>query len=208
MASRRANSVSTASAERVFSSPLLACHCQRSHNARAKRKAAFGGGADKAARVAAAVTEYLTVARELSPKVSESLLALCDEPILATQWEALAYFQTMLDKHTDLVDRRLLQGERIAASEKVYSLFEPHTEWITKGKLHPSVELGHRLLVASDQHGLIQDYDELIGQVDVDQSVPVADRLLGRYGAGSIASISFDKGSGMNKCILYVNRHP
>ena len=161
---------------------------------RISSKAAFGGGADKAARVVAVVTDYLTVARELSAKVSESLLALCDEPILAAQWEALAYFQTMLDKHIDLVGRRLLQGERIPASEKVYSLFEPHTEWITKGKLHPSVELGHRLLVANDQHGLIQDYDELIGQVDVDQSVPVADRLLGRYGAGSIASLSFDKG--------------
>jgi len=161
---------------------------------RISSKAAFGGGADKAARVVAVVTDYLRVARELSAKVSESLLALCDEPILAAQWEALAYFQTMLDKHTDLVDRRLLQGEHIPASEKVYSLFEAHTEWITKGKLHPSVELGHRLLVASDQHGLIQDYDELIDQVDVNQSVPVADRLLGRYGAGSIASISFDKG--------------
>ncbi|HOY59666.1 MAG TPA: hypothetical protein PK640_16225 [Verrucomicrobiota bacterium] len=41
---------------------------------------------------------------------------------------------------------------------------------------------------------MVQDYDELIGRVDVDQSVPVADRLLGRYGPGSIASISFDKG--------------
>ena len=27
-----------------------------------------------------------------------------------------------------------------------------------------------------------------------DQSIPVADRLLGRYGAGSVASLSFDKG--------------
>ena len=161
---------------------------------RMSSKAAFGGGVDKAPRVVAAVSEYLTVARELSAKVAESLLGLCDQPIGVSQWEALDYFRTMLDKHTDLVDRRLLRGERIAASEKVYSLFEPHTEWITKGKLHPSVELGHRLLVVSDQHGLVQDYDELIGQVDVDQSVPVADRLLGRYGPGSIASISFDKG--------------
>jgi transposase, IS5 family len=161
---------------------------------RMSSKAAFGGGGDKARRVVAAVSDYLAVARELSAKVSESLLALCDEPIREAQWEALAYFQAMLDKHTDLVDRRLLRGERIPASEKVYSLFEPHTEWITKGKLHPGVELGHRLLVASDQHGLVQDYDELIGQVDVDQSVPVADRLLGRYGPRSIASISFDKG--------------
>jgi len=161
---------------------------------RMSSQAAFGGGADKARRVVAAVTDYLAVARELSAKVGASLLGLCDQPIELGQWEALDYFRTMLDKHTDLVDRRLLRGERIPTSEKVYSLFEPHTEWITKGKRHPSVELGHRLLVASDQHGLIQDYDELIGAVDVDQSVPVADRLLGRYGVGSLASISFDKG--------------
>ena len=33
-----------------------------------------------------------------------------------------------------------------------------------------------------------------VGGADVDQSVPVTDRLLGRYGAGKIASLSFDKG--------------
>jgi hypothetical protein len=97
------------------------------------------------------------------------------------------------DADGDLVDRRLLQGQKIAASEKVYSLFEPHTEWIAKGKLHPNVELGHRLLIATDQHGLIQDYASPTG-ADVDQSVPVADRLLGRYGVGQVASLSFDKG--------------
>lgn len=161
---------------------------------RISSKAAFGGGAEKARRVQGVVSDYLAVARELSAKVGQSLLGLCEQPIGVSQWEALAYFHIMLDKHIDLVDRRLLQGERIAASEKVYSLFEPHTEWITKGKQRPSVELGHRLLVGSDQHGLIQDYAVLIGEVDVDQSVPVADRLLGRYGVGAIASLSFDKG--------------
>ena len=34
----------------------------------------------------------------------------------------------------------------------------------------------------------------LVNEVDVNQSIGVADRLLGRYGAGSIASLSFDKG--------------
>jgi len=100
----------------------------------------------------------------------------------------------MIQKHLDLVDRRLLQGQSIPAGEKIYSLFEPHTEWINKGKKNPSVELGHRLLVVTDEHGLIQDYDVPVGGVDVNQSLGVADRLLGRYGVGSIASLSFDKG--------------
>lgn len=160
---------------------------------RVASKTVFGGGKDKEKRLQVAVADYLTVGRELSVKVAESLLGLCEQPIEPALWDALAWFQTMLDKHIELVDRRLLQGQTIPASEKIYSLFEPHTEWINKGKLHPSVELGHRLLIATDQHRLIQDYAVPSG-VDVDMSLPVASRLLGRYGEGQIASMSFDKG--------------
>ena len=156
-------------------------------------KVAFGGGKDKEHRILEMVGEYVAVGRELCDKITASLLSLCDQPVDQADWDYLAYFQEMLDKHLDLVDRRLLQGQKIPAAEKVHSLFEPHTEWIAKGKLHPSVELGHRLLIATDQHGLIQDYASPTG-ADVDQSVPVADRLLGRYGVGQIASMSFDKG--------------
>jgi hypothetical protein len=153
-----------------------------------------GGGQDKEKRVRAAAEAYLQVARELCAKVGESLWGLCDQGVELADWDTLAYFHAMLDKHIDLVDRRVLQKQIIPASEKVFSLFELHTEWIKKGKLHPNVELGHRLLIATDQDQLIHDYDILLNQGDMGQSVPVADRLLGRYGAGRIASMSFDKG--------------
>jgi hypothetical protein len=155
-------------------------------------KTAFGGGKDKEKRVRAVVSDYLEVGKGLSAKVSASLLSLCDQEVDVRDWEVLAYFQQMIDKHLDLVDRRLLQGQVIPTAEKIYSLFEPHTEWLTKGKLHPPVELGHRLVVATDQHQLIQDYEGPVG-VDVDQSVPVASRLIARY-EEQIASMSFDKG--------------
>ena len=157
-------------------------------------KVVYGGGANKEARMKAAVREYLSAGRDLSVKVSDSLLGLCDQAVDLVHWEGLSYFHAMLDKHLDLVERRLLKEETIPAAEKVFSLFEPHTEWIQKGKQRPNVELGHRLLVATDQHELVQDYDVPVGGVDVDQSVPVADRLLGHYGEGQIASMSFDKG--------------
>jgi IS5 family transposase len=148
---------------------------------RISSKAVYSGGAHKERRVKAAAREYVRVGQELSAKVSASLLGLCDQAVDRVHWEALAYFHGMLDQHLDLVERRLLQEQTIPAAEKVFSLFEPHTEWIQKGKQRPNVELGHRLLIATDQ-------------ADVDQSLPVADRLLGRYGAGQIASLSFDKG--------------
>jgi len=161
---------------------------------RVASKTVFGGGKDKEKRVGAAVLDYLQVGRELNAKISASLWALCDQPVAPADWDTLAWFQSMIDKHLDLVDRRLLQGQTIPSAEKIHSLFEPHTEWINKGKKNPSVELGHRLLVATDEHGLIQDYDVPVGGADVNQSLGVADRLLGRYGFGNIASLSFDKG--------------
>ena len=161
---------------------------------RVASKVVFGGGKDKEKRVRAVIGDYLEIGHELCAKVSASLLSLCDQPVEERQWETLAYFEQMLAKHLDLVDRRLLRGQTIPAAEKVYSLFEPHTEWINKGKLHPSVELGHRLLIATDQNQLIQDYDVPVGGADVNQSIPVVSRLLGRYGDQAIQSISFDKG--------------
>ncbi|MDO8539033.1 MAG: hypothetical protein Q7S40_01220 [Opitutaceae bacterium] len=161
---------------------------------RTTSKAVHGGGTGKEARVRQAVREYVSTGYDLATKVNASLLGLCAQAIELPHWEALAYFHAMLVKHLDLVERRLLHNEKIPAPEKVFSLFEPHTEWIQKGKQRTNVELGHRLLLATDQHELIQDYDVPVGGADVDQSVPVADRLLHRYGAGSLASLSFDKG--------------
>ncbi len=151
------------------------------------------GGKDQEKRLLAAVSEYLAVARPLSQKIAASLLSLCSEETELHHWDQLAYFQVGLDKQIDLVERRLLQGQTIPAVEKTHSYFEPHTEWISKGKLHPNVELGHRVLATFDQNQILQDYDTPSG-VDVAQSVPVVDRLLGRYGPGAIASVSFDKG--------------
>lgn len=161
---------------------------------RAASQAVYRGGANQEARLQRAVRDYLAVGGELCVKVRESLSSLCDQPVELAHWEALEYFQRMLAKHLDLVERRLLKEETIPAHAKVFSLFEPHTEWIQKGKPRPNVELGHRLLIATDQHQLIQDYEVAAGVADVDRSVPLADRLLGRYGAGAVASLSFDKG--------------
>ena len=138
--------------------------------------------------------DYLAVGRALSAKVRLSLLELCDLAVDSVRWDRLAYFQLLLDKHLDLGQRRLLNEETIPAHEKMVSLFEPHPEWVQKGKQRPNVELGHRLLLATDQNQWIQDYVVLLQEAEVDQSLAVVDRLLGRHGAPGLGSVSFDKG--------------
>ena len=45
------------------------------------------------------------------------------------------YFHSMLDKHIDLVTRRLLCGEKIPHEEKtIFYFLKTHTEWLKKGQ--------------------------------------------------------------------------
>jgi transposase, IS5 family len=106
----------------------------------------------------------------------------------------VVYFQDHLIRHIDLLERRILQGESIPHGEKVFSLFEPHTGMINKGKQNPSVEFSHRLLISTEQHGFIIDYKIMGSGSEHAEAVGVADRILAKFGEGSIASMSFDKG--------------
>ena len=56
-------------------------------------------------------------------------------------------------RQIDQIDRRVLQGGRIPHVEKTFSIFEPHTGWINKGKVGVVVELGLRVAVSGDQQG-------------------------------------------------------
>jgi transposase, IS5 family len=83
-------------------------------------------------------------------------------------------------------------GMQPTLQREIFSLREAR---ILEGKQAPGrTGLGPRLLLVTDPQPLIQDDAVLQGEAEVDQSLPVADRLLGRSGAGSVASRSFDKG--------------
>ena len=156
-----------------------------------------GGGKNKASRLKESVAAYLQHAYELEGKVHASIMELSSRGLSRVSLLKLGqvkYYQDMLIKHIDLLERRMLQGEKIAHEEKVFSLFEPHTEWINKGKSHPSVELGHKVLVSTDQYGLVLDYKVMDQSVDMYETLPLADRLIKNYGEEEMGSLSFDKG--------------
>lgn len=158
---------------------------------------ASGGGPHQEKRRQAAARQYVQESYRFEQKLFEAVQSLPapQQIVEMMQRTTLDYFHTMLIKQLDLVERRWLREEKIPHAEKIFSLFEPHTEFIKKGKLFPPVELGHKLLLTTDQHELILDYRVMDGQPnEKDESIGVADRLLARYGAGSLQSLSFDKG--------------
>jgi IS5 family transposase len=163
---------------------------------RSAGKACVSTSKQKAAAVTARVTEYLRQARELEEKIAQSCHELYDPAAfdikLFALLQGLSYYQEMIRKHIDLVERRLLKGEMIPAAEKVFSIFEPHTEWISKGKQNKKVELGHKVLIATDQHHFIVHHQVIEGKADAALTIPLADALLSKY--KNINSLSLDKG--------------
>ena len=144
------------------------------------------------------VKQYLLQARLLKERVEE----LIKNPPLATGNEKkillivmmLEHYKTYVTKFTHQIERRLIKGETIAAEEKVYSIFEEHTEWISKGKLNKKVELGHLILITTDQHHFIVDYKVMEKERDAKQISELCERIKKNFGDRKIHSHSFDKG--------------
>lgn len=160
-------------------------------------KSMRGGGIGKEERVTKAVSDYLDMANQIEQKVRQSLAELKGHDLSISNWarlERASYFHGHLVKHIDLVDRRLLKGESIAHEEKVFSLFEPHTEMIVKGKAGKPMELGHRLLIGSEKHGLILDYKVMEGGSESGETIPLVDRMFNNFGQDCLQSLSTDKG--------------
>jgi len=63
----------------------------------------------------------------------------------------------------DQTRRRVIEGEQVPTNEKVYSIFETHTDLIKRGKARKPVEFGHKVFLAESAQGLITDYQVLEG---------------------------------------------
>lgn len=158
-------------------------------------------GANYQERLVTSTRAYIKVCVYLSEKVKESFEQGCKwlvgkgTKVAAEQLKALQYYWQMLDKHIDLVRRRILLGEKIPHSEKVFSLFEPHVEWHNKGKANGKIELGHNILVATDQYHFILYHEVYEQQVDKQRSIIIGGSIAQKYTGTTyhLSSISFDR---------------
>jgi IS5 family transposase len=151
-------------------------------------------GQGREQRVAFAAQRYIALAEALEAKVADALPgleALFASVRVAEKHKLITYYHGMLVKHLGLVRRRLLDGEQIPQSEKLFSIFQPMVEWISKGKAGKRVEFGHKVLIATDQYGLILYHRVVQRTDDRDLAVPLAEALAAKY---KLRSLSLDKG--------------
>ncbi len=160
-------------------------------------RACRGGGKNKAERILETAGAYLDKLQQLEDKTQQSINTLSGKTLTLIDLvllDEIRSYHELLIKHIFLIYDRLIEGKVIPAGDKLYSIFEQHTEWVSKGKSRPNVEFGHRLIIATDQYGLIHDYKIMQGGDEAAEMIPLVDRLLNSLGEGSIASISTDRG--------------
>lgn len=92
----------------------------------------------------------------------------------------------------DQIYRRVFMNETIPHREKVFSVFEPHTEWISKGKTGVPVELGLKVCVIEDQYQFILYHQVMEKVTDSEIAVSIIRETKSRF--HNLGSISFDKG--------------
>ena len=138
------------------------------------------------------VEAYLARCRALVARTMETLDELRDKGVEETTCQSIQGFIAHAQRQLGQVERRLLRGEAIAHEEKVFSVFEEHTRWVSKGKAGTPVELGVPVALIEDQHQFILHHKILWEGEDVDVAAPMVREAQARY--PELRACSFDRG--------------
>lgn len=95
-------------------------------------------------------------------------------------------------RQIDQITRRVLKDEKIPHKEKVFSIFEDHTEWICKGKAGVPQELGLKVCVVEDQYRFILHHRVMQNETDEKIALRMVEETKARF--SKFSSCSFDKG--------------
>ena len=149
-----------------------------------------------AALVKQAHQEYLTVAQQYLGKARQTLVLIESQGFAdaldGVKKLEIEGFMQHADRQIDQIKRRVIEGEVIGHDEKVFSIFEPHTEWISKGKAGVPVELGVKVCILEDQHQFILHHRVMQKQTDDQVTLEMVVQAKKRF--PNLNACSFDKG--------------
>lgn len=129
-------------------------------------------------------------ARDLKNKVSADKTA----ETLTIHTDRLEHFLNLTDQVLLTATRRMLHGETVPNDEKLFSIYETHTQLYKRGKAGEPIQFGRLVMVYEDAAGFIVHHhllsrNETDRDVVVEQTKTVVQRL-----NQNVKSLSFDRG--------------
>ena len=111
------------------------------------------------------------IAERLAPKIAKQRYGPVVQATMEAYLKDLVGFQGLGTRVLDQARRRILDEEAVPNEEKLFSIFEPHTELLKRGKAGKPIEFGHMMQIQQVQAKFITDYE-------VFQTKPVEYELL------------------------------
>jgi transposase, IS5 family len=148
---------------------------------------------EKQCKIREAHREYIVEAARYVEKVQTTIRAVSyirNVKLLAIVFEVENYPQHA-ERQIDQIRRRVIDGQTIPHEEKVFSIFQPHTEWISKGKAGVPQELGLRVCIVEDQYGFVLNHLVMKKSGDEKVAVQLLEETKREY--PTLVSCSFDK---------------
>lgn len=170
------------------------------HNRRAKKRLYTINTSKKGEQRRRAYADLIKVCSWVQNHAKNTLEELkLYSPVTEEEQSAKAHFICELEHYLPLCERvgsqavrRVLLGEQVPAEEKVFSIFEPHTDIICKGGREDT--FGHKVCLTSGKSGLILDCEILDGNPrDSDLVSALIERHKDFYGKVPTA-MAFDGG--------------
>ncbi len=141
-----------------------------------------------------ALRDYGALARQFIDKSLQTLATKVVDvglPATSKALEIKAYIDHS-ERQIDQIERRVIEGETIAHKEKVLPIFQPHTEWISKGKAGVPVELGLKVCIVESTQGYLLHHRVMQKQTDEQIAIDLITETQARY--PNRAACRFDKG--------------
>jgi IS5 family transposase len=103
-------------------------------------------------------------AREVLKKTEQiRSIDLMTEIAIKAIRKQIDHYCSLGDRVVDQARRRVINREQVLNEEKIFSIFETHTDLIKRGKVLKPVEFGHKVYIAESARGLITQYQVLDG---------------------------------------------
>lgn len=117
-------------------------------------------------------TDLLKIARLVIKQAQRALDKVTEASNVTKSQQA--WCQKLAQQVVTQTERRVILQERVPSSEKIVSLFEPHTDIIVKG--FRGVQYGHKVNLSSDKSGFITTFSIEDGNLSAkDLFLPVLD---------------------------------
>jgi transposase, IS5 family len=133
----------------------------RMHDRRGKQERSFRRKYSDLLTVASEVTVRAKAVIEQTRRMTVSRVA--EGLLISALRQEILHYTELTERVIEQTRRRIFAGETVPAEQKLYSLFEPHTDLIKRGKARKPVEFGHKVFLAESRPGLITDYRVLRG---------------------------------------------